>query len=77
MITMAAIHFILIITYHVIAFMWGGMISERLQSVCVRAIKLKQKSDTELINLQNYNIPDVTYNYQEYREPVLGSDYYN
>ena len=80
MITMAAIHFSLIIMYHIITYMCGGVISERLQSginVCIRAIKCKQKSETEHFNLLNHNIPDVTYNYQEYREPVIGSDYHN
>ena len=80
MIAMAVLHFSLIIMYHIITYMCGGVISERLQSginVCIRAIKLKQKSETEHFNLLNHNIPDVTYNYQEYREPVIGSDYHN
>ena len=84
---MAAVHFSLIIMYHIITYVCGGVMRKKLSSgvnVCKERILklkvfkklLKQESKTDNNkHKSDINIPDKTYNYWEYREPVIGSEY--
>ena len=81
-IAMAAVHFSLIIMYHIIIYVCEGVMRKKLSSgvnVCreriLKVLKklLKQESKTD--NNSDVNAPDKTYNYEEYREPVIGSEY--
>ena len=78
MITMAAVHFIFIITYHIITYVCGGMIRNKIQSSVTEWItSLYNKSQPQQFQLQDNirnNIPEVVFNYREYREPLLGQD---
>ena len=81
-ITMAAVHFIFIITYHVITYMFGGVIRNKILSSVDTFKKwitrLHNKSQPQQFQLQGFtcdNIPEVTINYREYREPLIGQDY--
>ena len=77
MITIAAIHFMLIITYHIITYVYGGVIRNKIQSI----ISTITKWITSLINTQSQptvpqnfplvNIPNVANQYCEYQEPLL------
>ena len=80
-ITMAAVHFIFIITYHMITYLYGGVIRNKIQlSVSTLTgwiIRLHNKSQPQQFQLQDNirdNIPEVAFNYREYREPLLGQD---
>ena len=81
-ITMAVVHFIFIITYHVITYMFGGVIRNKILSSVNTFIKwitrLYNKSRPQQFQLPNFtrdSIPEVTFNYREYREPLIGQDY--
>ena len=80
MITMAAVHFIFIITYHIITYMFGGVIRSKIQlsvNTVIGWITRLQKSQPQQFQLQDNirdNIPEVAFNYREYREPLVGQD---
>ena len=78
MIAMAAVHFIFIITYHIITYVHGGVIRNKIQSSVTEWItSLYNKSQPQQFQLQDNirnSIPEVTFNYSEYREPLLGQD---
>ena len=77
MITITAIHFLFIITYHIITYVYGGVIRNKIQSI----ISTITKWITSLINTQSQptvpqnfplvNIPNVANQYCEYQEPLL------
>ena len=77
MITLAAIQFIFIITYHIITYSCGGMIRIKINNFTSTATtwinKLNKTANVDL-QLHNIDIPEVTYNYHEYREPLVGQD---
>ena len=81
MITMAAVHFIFIITYHVITYMFGGVIRNKIllsvNTFIEWITRLRNKSQPQQFQLHNdlrINIPEVAFNYREYREPLIGHD---
>ena len=86
MVSLAAIQFSLIVMYHIFAYVFNGAIENKLGLGMNKYImyvrnKMYTKSQNQQFELQNntahLNIPNVTYNYQEYQEPVIGSDYCN
>ena len=78
MIAMAAVHFIFIITYHIITYVHGGVIRNKIQSSVTEWItSLYNKPQPQQFQLQDNirnSIPEVAFNYCEYREPLLGQD---
>ena len=80
MITMAAVHFIFIITYHIIIYMFGGVIRNKIQlsvNTVIGWITRLRKPQPQQFQLQDNirdNIPEVAFNYHEYREPLVGQD---
>ena len=81
-IILSAVHFIFIITYHIITYMFGGVIRDKIQlSVSSltgwvnRSYKKSQHQHLELQNILRDKIPEVTYNYYEFREPLVAQDY--
>ena len=82
-ITMAAIHFIFIITYHMITYVYDGVIRSKIQlgvnTFTGRVTRLHKKLQPQRFLLQD-NIRDNMYVYIpevsfEFREPLLGQDY--
>ena len=79
---MAAAHFIFIITYHIIAYIFGGVIRNKIQlivNIFTRSVtgfnnRLQHQQFRLQENIRN-NIPEVAFNYCEYREPLLGQDH--
>ena len=81
MITMAAVHFIFIITYHIITYVYGGVIRNKIQLSINTLIgwitRFHNKSQDQQFQLHDdlrINIPEVAFNYHEYREPLVGQD---
>ena len=78
MVTLSAIHFIFIIICHIITYSYSGMIWIKMNNftnnVTTWISKVNKRSSN--VNLQSHNIeiPEVTYNYREYREPLIGQD---
>ena len=82
MIILAAVHFIFIITYHIITYMFGGVIKDKMQ----RSVNTLTGGITRLYNdrLQHQqfhlddrirnNIPEVAFNYHEFCEPLVALD---
>ena len=78
MIALSAVHFVFIFTYHIITYACGGVFKDRLVSMITRWIT---KSQSRLQH-QNFileettknKIPEVTHQYNEYREPLMGCD---
>ena len=80
-IIMAAVHFIFIITYHVITYMFGGVIRNKIQlsvdTLTGWVTRLHNKLQPQQFHLQDFtrdSIP-VAVDYHEYREPLIGQDY--
>ena len=78
-ITMAAVHFSIIIIYHIITYMCSGVIKNKIQltskALTRWIIRLHQKSQPQEFQLQDgirNNIPEVAFNYHDYREPLVG-----
>ena len=81
MISMAAIQFTFIITYHMITYVCGGVIRNKMQ-LSVNAFtrwitRLHKKSQPQHFQLEDNirdNILEVAFKYHEFREPLLDQD---
>ena len=80
-ITVSVVHFSFIIVYHMITYVYGGVIRNKIQlsvNTLTRWItRLNNKTHTQHFQLQDNtcdNIPEVAFNYREYREPLVGVD---
>ena len=76
LITTAMLHFTIIIVYHVITYTWiGKVISSHIISGYSLLSKLMKSHKSESIPIvrdrEMNEIPDVTYNYREFREPLV------
>jgi len=78
---MAIVHFSFIIIYHMITYVCGGMIRDKIQLhiniLTGNITKSLNKSQHQQFQLQDSvrdKIPEVTYKYNEYREPLVGVD---
>ena len=80
MITMAAFHFSLIIVYHMITYVCGGVIKNKILlsantlTKWITRLRSKQPQQFQLQDNICDNIPEVAFNYHEYREPLVGMD---
>ena len=78
LILMAAAHFNLIILYHVITYMLGGVIRSKIQ-LSLKSFKgwiiRKPVNEFQLQKFIRDNIPEVSFHYSEYREPLIGQDH--
>ena len=74
-IAMVAVHFTLIVVYHIITYMYGGVIRDKIQQG-VNTVKgwILTKSPTDQ-RFELANIPEVTFNYREYQEPLVAQDH--
>ena len=78
LILMAAVHFNFIITYHIIKYMLSGVIRSKIQ---LRLNDLtgwfirKPSNEIQLQDFTRDNIPEVSFDYSEYREPLIGQDH--
>ena len=87
MVCFAAIHFGVIVMHHIFTYVLNSAIKDKLSlginkyTDLILQIwnRLLAKIHNQQFELQNntahLNIPNVTYNYQEYQEPLLESDY--
>ena len=80
-ITLAAVHFSFIIVYHMITYVYGGVIRNKIylsvNTLTGWITRLHNKTHTQQFQLQDNirdNIPEVAFNYCEYREPLVGVD---
>ena len=81
MISMAAVQFTFIITYHMITYVCSGVIRNKIQLSIHTFIgwisRLHKKSQPQRFQLENNirdNIPEVAFKYHEFREPLLDQD---
>ena len=78
MVTLAAIQFIFIIIYYIITYLYNGVIMIKIKkltnTLTTWISKLNKPSSNVNLQLHNIEIPEVTYNYCEYREPLIGQD---
>ena len=78
MITLSAVHFMLIIAYHIVTYVHGGVIRNKMCLPIMGALRKLiapsaqvQNQLIELKDLPHCNIPDVTHRYHEYQEPLI------
>ena len=81
MIAVAAIHFGFIITYHIIIYVYGGVLRNKIwlnvntfREWITRLHKKLQPQQFQLRESIRDNIPEAAFNYHEYREPLVGVD---
>ena len=80
-ISMAAVHFTCIITYHIVTYMCGGVIRSKMQ-LMIRALtrwvtRLHHKSQHQQFQLQDSirdSIPEAIFNSHEFREPLVAQN---
>ena len=81
MIILAVVQFSLIVIYHTLTYACSGAITKRLLSIYHDVLagwltRFYRKSPVQQFELQhNCNIPEVTYTYCEYQEPLIGQEY--
>ena len=82
MVAIAAVHFTLIIIYHMITYMHGGVIRNKIQlsisNFTTWVTRLHHKSQPQKFKLQDNirdNIPEVAFNFRDHREPLIGKEY--
>ena len=80
MITITFTQFSLVVIHHIIVYGCSGVIKKRLLSLYHDVLaglfsKSHKKSQDKQIELYHCNIPEVTYNYHEYQEPLIGQEY--
>ncbi|XP_065903366.1 uncharacterized protein [Dysidea avara] len=82
MITMAAVHFMFIVLYHIITYMHGGVIRQMMMlninkvTRCLNSLlRIQQVQQFELENLTRDRIPEVTHHYDQFQEPLVGQSY--
>ena len=76
MITMTALHFLLIINHHIINNACSGVIMYNLKNITNLTVKWITRSHNKLqqnVELNN-TPPDKAYNYQELRESLVGQN---
>ena len=75
MITMAALQCLIIIIYHIISNVCGGVIMHKLKIMIDSIINWITRPQNKPQHIQLNNIPpEKTYNYQELRESLVGQD---
>ena len=84
MIAIAAVHLIFIVFYHITTYVHHGIIKEKMDigiSTIGKQIRCLCKKSAvvnqfELEETTRNGIPEVTYNYQDYQEPLLGQSFF-
>ena len=78
MITFSAVHFMFIIAYHIVTYVHGGVIRNKMCLPIMSTLRKWIASSThaqnqpiKLYDLSHCNIPDVTHRYHEYQEPLV------
>ena len=82
MITTSAIQFTLIFTYHMITYECGGVFRNKIHLClnslvrCISRLKnrLQHRHNFQLQVITRDNIPEVAFNYREFREPIVAYD---
>ena len=78
MVTLASIQFIFITIYHIITYPCSGVIwikvNDFTNKVTTWISKFNKRSSKVDLHLHTIEIPEVTYNYCEFREPLIGQD---
>ena len=81
MISLSAVQFTLIFAYHIITYACGGVIRNKIQLwvsyVSQWITRLQNRIEHQNFNLQHITrdrIPEVTFNYHEFCEPLVGLD---
>ena len=79
-ITIAFTQFSLIVMYHITVYGCSEVIKKRSLSLyhdvlAVLTSKFYKKSQAKPFEFHHCNIPEVTYNYHEYQEPLIGQEY--
>ena len=83
MITMAAVHFMFIVLYHIITYMHGGGVIRQMMILIINKLTrcpnslsgTQQVQQFELENLTRDRIPEVTHHYDQFQEPLVGQSY--
>ena len=84
LVTIAAVQFVLIVLYHIFIYACSGVIKKRAMSMIYTSygilagwmIRCYKKPRAFNQQLHHCNIPEVTYNYHEYQEPLIGQEYF-
>ena len=73
------IYLIMAISYHCVMFKWKGVVDNyvnRLQSIVHKMKHMKKCNNSNSITMDDFRsrITDVTYNYKEFRDSLIGYD---
>ena len=84
MVALAAVHLFIIVAHNFCYYVYGGAIRKQIVSIIailaghfislLNRLQIGQKPDIELQEKPLHAIPEVTFNYCEYREPLVGVD---
>ena len=77
MISLAAVQFIIVIIYHIITYSFSGAVRikiDHFSNTITSWISESNRPSNDNFQVPHIEIPEVTYNYHEYREPLIGQD---
>ena len=74
-VAMAAVHFTLIVVYHFITYMCGGVIMNKMQQGVKTVLGWMVTKSPTYQRFELANVPEVSFNYREYREPLVAQDH--
>ena len=79
MVALVAVHFSLIVIYHIVNYALGTAFKSKLKLFIIFPFKTMTKklgkmksSKNEAITPYSSEIPEITYNYSEFQEPLVG-----
>ena len=82
MVATAAVHFMFIVLYHIITYMHGGVIRQKIilnikkLTRCLNSLSgTQQVQQFGLENLTRDKIPEITHHYDQFQEPLMGQSY--
>ena len=73
--SMALVHFSLIVIYHIITYMCGGVIRNKIQQGINTVMGWMVTKSANDQRFELANVPEVAFNYHEYREPLVALDH--
>ena len=81
MITLTAVQLMFIVIYHMITYVYGGVMINKVRLTvniltgCITRSHKKAHQQFQLGNSIRDNIPECAFNYREYREPLVSQEY--
>ena len=82
MVALVAVHFTFIVIYHIVNYTLGAKFKSKVNFFIIFVFEMMTRKWRRMKSMKNKiitpysnEIPEITYNYSEYQEPLVGEDY--